>query len=300
MTTPPVLHQFSYDYIRDALKSVGLKAKDKVLVHSSLKSVVPDDTQRHTLPDGGMPVILQALKDVLTDKGLLIFPTFSPSWAREGKDTVVFEGPGTRTWLGAFPDFIVKQKDFFRSGHPTHNLSAWGTGAKDFVKNHHYSKPVFAKTTPWGELYRRDVKILMLGTWLNSCTAVHLAEEWLGLPYMTPEEPVRIRENGEVKVVNALRMPGGPRDFYKKKGSKIEQRLLKECPGIFSYFQAGACKLSLVRFRDLVGKDIEFHYDDPLLLLNDPTQCPFAKQYAEATVNVMRKRKRGDWKEGLE
>ena len=48
-------------------------------------------------------------------------------------------------------------------------------------------------------------------------------------------------------------------------------------------------------FRDLVSTVIDYHYDDPLLLLKDPEQDPFAAKYATDTIAVMEGRERGDW-----
>ena len=69
---------------------------------------------------------------------------------------------------------------------------------------------------------------------------------------------------------------------------------------LFRMVSHGRCVLLMTSFRDLVSTIIDYHYDEPLLLLNDPAREEFAARYAEATVEVMEKRTKGDWLEELE
>ncbi|MFH1377239.1 MAG: AAC(3) family N-acetyltransferase [Planctomycetota bacterium] len=291
-------HSFSYQTFSDALKRSGVRRGGRVLVHTSLRAIVPDDAQRHTLPDGGMPDILRAFQDIITPDGLLAVPTFSPTWADrpEMKQSTIWDGRLTPSWLGAFPNFIIQQPDFYRSAHPTHNLCVWGKGAETFVQGHDYWKPYFGKDTPWGRFYSDDFDILMVGSWLNGCTAIHMVEEWLDLPFMQNAK-ANIRDaNGEVKVVDLIRGPLGPRSFYHSKGNKFEDKILAEHDGIFKREFYGDCRIVNVKFRALVDAVVEMDFDDPLILLDDPATCEFTRRYADATIAAVARHKSAGWR----
>ena len=53
-----------------ALKQIGVKRGDILLVHSSLKSFGMD-------VEGGAETVISALKETLTQEGTLVMPTFS-------------------------------------------------------------------------------------------------------------------------------------------------------------------------------------------------------------------------------
>ncbi|NQU30184.1 MAG: hypothetical protein HQ525_05915, partial [Anaerolineae bacterium] len=107
---------------------------------------------------------------------------------------------------------------------------------------------------------------------------------------------LRVSNPKEITVTGS---PWGNRDFYKKTGSKVVDRLWLQDRDLFRMVTHGRCVLLMTNFRDLVSTIIDYHYDEPLLLLNDPAQEQFAARYADATIEVMKNRKKDDWLEGL-
>ena len=159
----------------------------------------------------------------------------------------------------------------------------------------------FGKNTPWGKLFKMDFKILFLGTWFNTCTAVHLSEDWLGLPYMAPHVQVFIKDkDGKPKEVSVTGSPWGSRSFYATKNNPLTCFLLERYRELFRIVTHGKCSLTTMSFRGLCTALNESHYENPLLLLPDPKQNGFAAKWADATIQAMAKRKPGDWLEGLE
>ena len=59
----------SYLKIREDLEKMGIKKGDRVLVHSSLKSMGEIE--------GGVTTFINAIKDAVTREGTLLFPTFT-------------------------------------------------------------------------------------------------------------------------------------------------------------------------------------------------------------------------------
>ncbi|MGH7145953.1 MAG: AAC(3) family N-acetyltransferase [Planctomycetota bacterium] len=296
--TPP----FSQALIEAGLRRLGLKPGDTVLVHSSLKDLATIKDLK-AAPDYGQPWFVQAFRNVLTDDGLLVMPTFTKTFTDEhyGPSGLVWDKTETPSRVGSLTDFTWRLPGAARSDHPTHSVTALGKAAVAFCQGHEYNRcATFGKPGPWGNLWRRNAWICMYGTWFNTCTAVHLAEDWLNLPFMAPTAPVAIKgPTGATLHVNVTQSPWGSRDFYKRKDSKVELRLLRESPDIFTIDAIGKCQVVLVRFRDLLGRVIAYHFDDPCILLNDPAQDGFARQWSEPTIAHMRAQKKDAWREGL-
>ena len=294
---------FTLGWMENALRDVGLREGDRVFVHSSLQDLA-SYRELVRLPNTGMDIILEAFGNVLTGEGLMALPTFTSTFVDSGVGPTgkVWDRKETPSRVGSITDFAWRQPDFHRSGHPTHSVAARGKGAEEFVAGHRYSDDsTFGKTTPWGKLFREDFRLLFLGTWFNTCTAIHLTEDWLGLPYMAPEVQALIRgEDGGEEAVTVTGSPWGSRDFYEKWGGKVANRLWVKDRDLFRLVSHGRCTLVMMSFRDLVSTVADYHYDEPLLLLKDPAADPFAAQHADATMEVMRGRQRDDWQAGLE
>ena len=188
---------FTLELMENALRDVGLQAGDKVFVHSSLRDIA-SYRELAKLPHTGMGIILDAFKNVITEDGLIGFPTLTPTYVDSKKDpsSPVWDRAETSSWVGSITNYAWQQPDAFRSNHPTHSVTAWGSGEEEFVKGHNYDDDsTFGKTTPWGKMFKLDFKLLFLGTWFNTCTAIHLSEDWLGLPCMTPEATIEVMKN---------------------------------------------------------------------------------------------------------
>lgn len=293
---------FGLEWMENALRDAGLQAGDRVFVHSSLQDIA-SFRQLAKLPNTGMDIILEAFDNVLTGDGLMALPTFTSTFVDSGIGPTgeIWDRSETPSRVGSITDYAWRQPGFFRSDHPTHPVAARGKGAEEFVAGHSFNDDsTFGKTTPWGKLFSQDFKLLFLGTWFNTCTAIHLTEDWLGLPYMAPEVRALIKgEDGEAKEVTVTGSPWGNRDFYKRSGGKVADRLWVRDRNLFRLVSHGRCALLMTSFRDLVSTVIDYHYDEPLLLLNDPAQDPFAARYADATIEVMKNRTKGDWQTGI-
>lgn len=302
MTDTSVSPPFSRELIETGLRRLGLKAGDAVLVHSSLKDMASIKDLK-AAPDYGQPWFMQAFLKVLTPAGLFVAPTFTKTFTDEGYGPtgLVWDKKETPSRVGSLTDYAWRQSGAERSDHPTHSVTAIGASAKQFCAGHEYDKcGTFGKPGPWGNLWRWNAYVCMYGTWFNTCTTIHLAEDWLDLPYMAPTAPVAIKgANGAPLHVNVTKSPWGNRDFYKKKDSKVELRLLKESPEIFKIERIGKCQVVLVRFRDLISRVINYHYEDPGILLRNPEQCKFSARWLQPTVDRMKSRKKDDWMAGL-
>ena len=137
-----------------------------VIVHSSLKSI--------GYIDGGAETLLSALRNRFCSNGLLCIPTHT--W-----DKLVMDMTLPSSNIGALPNAAVNNPDGIRSLHPTHSMVVFGEGAEEFVKNEPF---VDSPTHPdgcYGNIYRQDGYVLLIGVDQRKNTLLHCFEEMLGI-----------------------------------------------------------------------------------------------------------------------
>lgn len=178
------------DEIRRGLSRLGVRAA--VEVHSSLSSM--------GYVEGGAEAAAAALLDVF---GLVMVPAFAFGTGVRTPEGIRIERNGWRErhfrhhrhyhWtpvafhkglpsskgMGAITEVIRTRKDAARGIHPTHSFAAAGEGAADLVGVQTYDDPM----APVLALAERGGWVVMLGTRLTSCTALHAAEVLAGRPY---------------------------------------------------------------------------------------------------------------------
>lgn len=183
-TRGPVL---KYDDIKRGLLELGIDGG--VEVHSSLSSM------GHV--EGGATAAAAALVDVF---GLVMVPAFVFGVGASIPEGVRIDRNGWRRrrfhhhhWtpvpfhrdlpssrgMGAITEAVRKMEGSVRGIHPTHSFAAVGEGAGEIIGTQTYDNPM----APVTALVDRGGWVLMLGTELTSCTALHAAEVAAGRPY---------------------------------------------------------------------------------------------------------------------
>lgn len=185
--------------LADALRALGLKAGERVLVHTSMSAL--------GWASGGPATVIWALMDVVTERGTLIMPAFSADLSDPSKwgDPPVPESwwPEIRASLPAFDPLrtpsrgVGRVAELFRSWpgvirgpHPQASFAAWGRGAKTIVHPHPL-EDTFGEHSPLARLYDRQARVLLLGCGFDSCTAFHLGEHRAAMcPALSDGAPV--------------------------------------------------------------------------------------------------------------
>ncbi|MCH7734496.1 MAG: AAC(3) family N-acetyltransferase [Chloroflexi bacterium] len=185
------------------LRALGLSDGDNVIVHSSIKSI--------GWVVGGAPTVVQALIDVVGDRGTIVTPSHSyghtdpASWTsprvREDwisliRDTLPPFDPATTptTHMGRVVEVFRTWPGTLRSRHPDVSFCARGANAEFVTANHTYEMSQ-GNGSPLARLYDLDGKILFIGVGYDRNTSFHLAE------YRIDETPLRttttlVEENG--------------------------------------------------------------------------------------------------------
>jgi len=231
------------DIVSDLL-ALGLKDK-RVVVHSSLSSI--------GYVNGGAKTVVQALLEVCKTVMMPAFcwdsVTYPPTgdYPKENgcdyryydnwdKPSIPFilKNMGIEKSLGRIPAEFLKFSNVNRSNHGWHSWASYGENSKDIISNHLWG----TTNTPLERLLQFSGSfVLMIGTTLSSCTAIHVAEEMAG------REPfIRwvVDENGNNKRVRAS---GCGKGFH-----KIE----KYCEKYIKRGTIGASSSMLVDLNELI------------------------------------------------
>lgn len=161
------------DIISD-LKKLGICPGDKVLMHSSYKSL-------GTI-DGGIDTFLDALMELLGPDGTLMLPTFTYDFVTLSNP--VFDIRYTMSNVGYTTEVFRKKPGVVRSLHPTHSHAVWGKDKEKYIKDHYDDDVEVGTHSPIIKLKDNNGKILMVGCGITHNTMIHGAEIHMNVPYI--------------------------------------------------------------------------------------------------------------------
>ncbi len=124
---------------------------------------------------------LNAIFDVIGQRGTLVVPTYSQQVARFGMPFIHEETPAI---TGVFSEFVRKQAGAVRSLHPVFSLAAIGGRARELMES--VGTSGFGAESPYDRLFKTDGFCACLGFEFNEGHLVHGAhyiESTYGVPY---------------------------------------------------------------------------------------------------------------------
>lgn len=216
--------------ITAALKALGVKDGETVLVHSSLSGLgyIP----------GGADTVIDALKNAVGADGTFLAPAFArPYIAFEGEvnKTYIFRPYDTRPdgalrdktiSTGALPKAMVKRSDICRSGHSTHEWVAMGKNAEEMVSGHGFLDGPTGITSPLHKALKKKGSVIFFGCTLACNTFLHYLED-VETDIPKPGVIKYIDEQGEPHTAIIERQLPGNRDFYYIPESKFYAEAVK-------------------------------------------------------------------------
>ncbi|MBE6553620.1 MAG: AAC(3) family N-acetyltransferase [Ruminococcaceae bacterium] len=172
--------------LKAQLAQMGITPTDRVLIHTSYKSVGEIE--------GGPDAFLDAFCEYLSE-GLLIVPTHT--WANVNRQNPVYRVHETVPCIGLIPRLAAVRRDGIRSLHPTHSVWAHGVGAEELVRGEELARTPAPVGGTWWRFGELGVKILLIGVGLERNTYIHAVDEIAALG--------RLSDKGEweVTVVDA-------------------------------------------------------------------------------------------------
>jgi aminoglycoside 3-N-acetyltransferase len=249
------------------LRSLGLGEGDVVYFHSGLKGLARVREQVK-LPNCGADLVIDAFLQVVGPGGIASVPTHSRCTVdpQTGEPRGVYDPATTPSRVGSITNVLRRRPEAVRSAHPTHSVTAIGERAAEFVAGHDTGH-TFPKGGPHGKLVDWGGKICWFNTGPNSHTMTHAVEAWMELPYMGEVDGAVRGPGGEVRIIRLTHFPNGPRDFYKREGSKLSRAL--DGSDLLRWTQIGGAKVALMDAKASCDFIRDCIIRDPLLLIND-------------------------------
>jgi aminoglycoside 3-N-acetyltransferase len=159
------------DMLRPQLESLGLRAGDIVLAHSSFKSLgIRRDPEE----------IIGALLDVLGPQGTLLMPALT--YTQQPPE--IHDTRHTPSCVGFLTEYFRTRPGTRRSLHPTHSVCAVGAHVEAMLKDHLWDHTPCGPNSPFHRLIENGGKILMIGCGLTPNTTMHAVEEYVVPPYL--------------------------------------------------------------------------------------------------------------------
>ena len=152
--------------LQTALKALGVKSSDKVVVHSSYGSL--------GAVAGGPQTVVQTLIDCFGKKGLLMMPSFNFPYYMGRNDDEFFDVKNTPSCVGVISDEFRKHPEVVRSLNPSHSIAVYGKKNFHWIADHHKVRTM-GQDSPLGKLEKADGYALMISC-PDSVTFMHVAE----------------------------------------------------------------------------------------------------------------------------
>jgi aminoglycoside 3-N-acetyltransferase len=191
--------------------------------------------------------MIERLLDLVPDGGLFM-PTMT--WRTVTPDQPVWDEMATPSHTGVLSEVFRKSYSTARSIHPTHSVAGCGPKAQPIVMRHHLDDTPVSANSPYGLMHVDAAYILLLGVGLESCTAIHLAEETVAPDiYLRPPAQSEVYECrdrfGFVHRVRTRRHRRLDRNFPRF-GPPLEAR------GLLKTGNLEGCRYTIVALQDLL------------------------------------------------
>ena len=172
-------NSYSYKKLVSALKTIGLKKNDLVLVHSSLFAL---GAMEDVSPKDLTVKCYEAIREVIGHKGTLLVPTVFEEYARFGKPYDCVLSP-VDPLVGIFSSYVARLKGSYRTYCPLLSLTGNGPLAKEIC--HSWTASACGANSAWEKLYEYDAKICYLGVRPSQAfTFLRFIQFRYGVPYI--------------------------------------------------------------------------------------------------------------------
>ena len=169
--------EYTQNDFRLALEKIGVKAGDIFLISTELFTL--GRLKGAQSKDEYAKMILEAIFDVITDKGTVVVNAFTTYVARYGKP---FDYKNSRPTTGSFSEYITFHPQSVRSMHPIFSVAAIGGKAKMIC--HDASLSNYGLGSPYEKMLRLNAQVLRLGIDYTHNTYLHVVEALYGAPYL--------------------------------------------------------------------------------------------------------------------
>ena len=159
--------------ITRAVRQLGIRPGDIVMVHSSFKSLGE--------VEGGAESVVTGFLDAIGPEGTLVFPTFCTEDFEHSYETWHMD---KKSDVGYLTNYFRKREGSVRSDQATHSVAACGKYAQELTKTHGHThkrfgnlgETPFSADSPFEKMYNMNARIVLLGVNSLYITFRHYAE----------------------------------------------------------------------------------------------------------------------------
>lgn len=247
--------------IMEALKTVGVKPGQTLMVHASLSSF--------GFVCGGAQVVIEALLECVGQEGTVMMP--SQSWKNLDPEAGVHWQEPREWWqairdnwpaydkvitptntMGAVAEMFRKWPGAVRSDHPARSVAAFGKHAEYLTCEHTLSN-IFGEESPVAKMYELDGYVLLMGVGYDKNTSLHLADvraEYPGKHLVKESSAVMVNGEREWVTYETLYVDG---EDFERIGEAFESE-----EGRVASRMLGNGTIRLMRQRDLVDFAVDW------------------------------------------
>jgi len=264
------------DELTDGFRRLGLREKDRVVLHVLLSNV--------GIVDGGAAMVLHRLMNILGRNGILLMPTFTlvtrhtlthdnftkvGCWCGENESRHLPFIPELQPdrEIGEVAHRLCSWPASQRSRHPAFSFVAVGHNSDELVRHYSLTDPL----RPLKMLLENGAFVLTIGVELDSVTAIHVAEERYAPFKFVKERALTIGSAGPVWV--DVVAPGCSAGFYKL-ANHIEHKGIRET-------DMGSARAYLYPMRQLVADAARLLRESPTALSCGRPECLSCKTSEE-------------------
>lgn len=249
----------SRECIVQSLHEIGVHRGDHLVVHASLRSI--------GVIDGGADAVIEALVEVVGDRGTVSMPSFHYTRPLPEPYFDVRTTPGK---TGTLAEIFRRRPGVRRSIHPTHAVSALGPRANEFLDGH-LSCEAVGKGSPLDRIAQAGGYVLLIGVSHVSNTTIHVGESHAGVAkYHWDDDPVPVAKvrlpDGDI-VEHALDASAGCSHAFNVVEYPLRSR------GLVRDVYLGQAQGSLIAGRDVIDTVVEMLRECPDVLLCNRRAC---------------------------
>ncbi len=181
---------FTKAYIKKQLEEFNIEKGNPITVHTSLKAI--GETE-----GGGEGLLSVLIEHFTADGGIFTVPTHT--WTSD-----VYDRRKAESCTGVLSQLAAAHPDAVRTLHPTHSLAVFGNKQDTEIfasKDNKTDTPVNPDGC-YGELFKRDGYVLLIGVGHDKNTFIHCVEEMLNIPNRLTKDKVErtiIHKDGRVE-----------------------------------------------------------------------------------------------------
>lgn len=166
------------DYTREelfkVLADIGIERGDNLFIHSNIGFY--GRMEGITSADQLCDSFIESFKEVVTEDGTIVFPTFSYSYCH----SELYDPQGSKSECGMLAEYACQKGGFIRSFDPNFSVACWGNNAERYALNPTHES--FGEGSFWQRILEDGGKIVCMNFDCGS-TFVHYVERCCSVSY---------------------------------------------------------------------------------------------------------------------